>query len=365
MMFKARTWLTLGLLSFGTLAATVSCGGSDEATGTGSAGTMGGLIGGGAGGTTAVGRGGSGGASTGGSGGGTGGAAPVTNLGMTCAADADCGTGLICLLASSTSLSVGGPAGGLCTLACANNGDCDAFVAGARCVGNMTQAYCFEACAPGALPDPTDASSKCHGRADMACAGFSSSATGAATETLCSPRCETDAQCGKSLFCDPNSGECIKTAPTGDPVGTVCDPSAATDGCRGACIGTDPNKDTVGACFDFCSLGEPCSFVGTKPGGICFGELTTADGSTPGPHDLGICEQNCNCDADCKVAGEKCAAWTSTAVDQAAKKLLGANGFCTQNTTGTTELKTCGSGGSGGTGGMMGEAGAGGAAGAP
>src|SRR6201996_2832300 len=79
---KARTWLALGLMSMGTLAATVGCG-SDETTGPG-----GGLIGAGAGGTSAGGTGavGRGGSSSGGS---SGSGAVASSLGLKCQSDAD------------------------------------------------------------------------------------------------------------------------------------------------------------------------------------------------------------------------------------------------------------------------------------
>jgi hypothetical protein len=83
---KARAWLALSLISFGTLAATVSCG-SDEVTG---GGVGGGLITGGNGG--AAGKGGA--VARGGSGGGTGGSSTlISTLGQACALDSDCGGG--------------------------------------------------------------------------------------------------------------------------------------------------------------------------------------------------------------------------------------------------------------------------------
>ena len=338
-MVKARTWLALVVVSLGTLAATVSCG-SDEVTGGGTGGGLitGGSSSGGAGGKGgAVGRGGTGGTA----------AANTSALGQQCTADADCGTGLTCVLPTDPNV---GAANGLCTVACANNGECDDISPGSACVNfadatasSPAVAYCLEGCTQGA---PADITTKCHGRPDEACSGFTSG-TGATATTvfLCSPLCRADADCGGGLFCDPGTGSCTKTKPTGDPVGTPCDPMATTNTCLGGCLTTSDMGVTpaTGVCVQICSGLTECMYNGTKPSGFCVGALTQDFDIL----DLGFCEPSCNCTSDCKITGEVCQAWTSAAAMIQAD--LGSDGFCYPNSLGSTEL-TCGEGGAGGTG---------------
>ena len=348
-MVKARTWLALGLMSFGTLAAVVGCG-SDETTGPG-----GGLITAGSGGTAgsagsgAVGRGGS--SASGGSAG-TGSITPGS-LGSPCSSDLDCG-GLTCILPDGTDFGSGGPGQGMCSQTCKSDLDCDAAEAGAGCVSfDGTTGYCFEACSTGT---PTAATSKCQGRPDFVCFDLSQASDGSAT--FCLPQCQADAECPTGNYCNEKSGLCEKTKPTGSPAGTACDPSATTDSCLGRCFFTDANDMTKGVCADFCSAGTECHFTGTKPGGIC--QPTTKGG---GLYDPGICEYGCNCDSDCAVAGDVCQAWLAS--EATLKTDLGTDGFCFPNATGSTEL-TCGEGGAGGQGNTPGgdSGGASGAAGA-
>jgi hypothetical protein len=341
---KARTWLALVLISFGTVAATVSCG-SDEATGGG-----GGLITAGSAGSGAGGTGGSGAVGRGGTGSSTGGAtsASTSLLGATCTAPADCGTGLTCLLANDATLTEG-PANGLCTMACTDSTTCDAASPGAACVDiGGGHGYCYESCTQG---DPgTDITVKCHGRPDEACESY-----GMGTTFLCTPLCRADMDCGTGLFCDPtedpstnrNSGLCAKTKPKGDPPGTPCDPNATTSTCLGIClttaaVGTAPAKSV---CAELCSGVTECLYTGVKPGGFCVGQL---DGGTDfSILDLGFCEPACNCDKDCNIPGDLCQAWTADAATIQAD--LGTDGFCYPNATGSTEL-TCGEGGAPSTG---------------
>lgn len=351
-MVKARTWLALGLMSLGTIAAVVGCG-SDETTGGG-----GGLITAGAGGTAgtggtgAVGRGGST-ASGGSSGTGT---IAAGNLGATCTSDLDCGS-LTCLLPTGTELGSGGPGLGMCTQTCKSDLDCDAAEPGAGCIPvSSTVAYCFEACTVG---NPTTASAKCQGRADFLCTDLSTAMDG--SETFCVPLCQSDDECGTGAYCSPKSGLCQKTKPTGDPLGTACDPNATDDTCAGFCLQTsaDGAKPVTGACTQVCSGATECNFNGSKAGGFC--ARVPGDG---GFLDIGLCEPSCNCDSDCKFPGDVCQAWTANA-NASLVKDLGTDGFCFPNATGSTEL-TCGEGGAGGMGNMPGEgeSGAGGAAGA-
>jgi hypothetical protein len=350
---KARTWLTLFIISLGTVAATASCG-SDEATGTG--GTGGGsILGGGRAGS--VGR-----AGSGGSGGNSVGAVPT--LGATCGSDLDCGAGLTCITADSTALGSGGPSLGMCTKTCATDTDCDALETGAGCINFGTTAapkpYCVEACTQGG--DSTAFDTKCQGRADVACVDLSdpNSAT-ALPDPFCLPRCRADLECGTGLFCNKRNGLCSTTKRTGDPVGTACDPAAATNACEGICLGF---PDGTGKCAEPCSGFLPCMYAVDKPGGLCTGALS----ANFGPLDQGYCEPNCACAADCAFPGDTCWGWTPA--ESSLATALGAVGTCFVSTTpivtGSVEL-TCGEGGSGGDGGdtgMQTSAGGGGRSGA-
>ena len=353
-MIKARTWLSLLLVSASTVAATASCG-SDEASGAGSAGSSanGGSSGGGiigaSGKTGGVGRAGANGTAGGlgraGSDGalGPGGAdgSGATMLGATCGADADCGAGLTCLTMDGGKLGGASPAGGLCTLACTADADCDPLEAGAGCVnfGTMTApaAYCLQTCTQG---EPQDVNSKCNGRPDVACTALSD------TATFCLPLCRADAECGAGSYCDPGTGLCSKTKPSGLPVGSACDPNAATDPCEGYCITTSAMgvMPETGNCVQVCSAGLPCMYshdAAPKPGGFCLPGTQTG-----GTLDLGVCEPTCACTGDCKLPGRVCRAWDSAnAGEQQLKGVLGSDGLCLGDASDTMELTTCGAGG--------------------
>jgi len=339
---KARTSLALVVISLGTLAATVSCG-SDETTGGGGVllgGGSGGAMGGAAGKGGAVGRGGT---ASGGTGTTTG------ALGGPCASDLECGDGLKCFTADDSALPSGGPSQGLCTATCKANSECDALSPGAGCVDFGDAALCLEGCAEGT---PSDISTKCHGRPDMACAGYSDGAV-----FLCTPTCRANAECGTGLFCNQKTGLCTKTKPTGDPPGTPCDPSATTTTCLGACLITTPMGVTPakGICAQLCPYDVPYMYSSTKPNDLYARALSANKDAL----DLGYCESSCSCTGDCSIPGDVCQAWT--AADAALQTALGSDGFCYPNATGSTEL-TCAEGGAGGTGntpsGMAGAAGA-------
>jgi len=359
---KARTWFTLFMVSFGTVAATASCG-SDEATGGGSG--AGNIISGGgnsgSGGKGALPRAGSGGMSTGGG--------PSTSsslLGAMCSRDSECGGGdLICVTANSKLWNGGGPSQGMCTKACDPNAatsiECDAVKPGAACADFGTdkdpQGYCLDSCVTGPVDD---INSKCSGRSDFICYDFGSA--------FCVPHCRSDAECGAGLYCDKSSlfGLCSTTKPpAGDPVGTACDPDADPTTCEQGCLRTSDDGVTpkVGVCTDFCSIGSECMYgPGQKsvPGGLCVGRLTAASG----PMDLGYCMPNCECTSDCFIDGQLCRKWGTDAEETALKNLLGAPGLCYPVVTDSSEL-TCagGAGGTGGAGGAGGHAGVGGAGG--
>ncbi|MES1172776.1 MAG: hypothetical protein ABUL62_00510 [Myxococcales bacterium] len=359
-MVKARTWFSLFIMGVATIAATASCG-SDEGTGGNTAG--GAVIGdGGSSGLSGAGRGGSVGragsatvAGTAGISGGSDPNTPISNLGSPCTNDKACGTGMVCLTASSTELSGGGPAGGLCTLACTTTTDCTAVEPGSDCFNFGTTAapklFCLDGCAQGG--DDTTAASKCQGRGDFACVDLSTSAT---PDPFCLPLCRSDAECGTGLYCDKGSGLCSKTKPTGDPVGTACTPAttdattgatvAGSNNCEGFCIRTtaDGVKPAKGVCAEFCAGLLDCGYNGTVPGGVCFGALS----DTFGLLDLGYCFPKCDCTDNCPFPGDLCRAWTSA--QQSFVDDLGAPGLCAPDVTGSVEITSCpdGAGGEGG-----------------
>jgi hypothetical protein len=379
---KARTWLSLFIMGVATIAATASCG-SDEGTG-GGAGS--GMVLGDAGSSNAGSSGASGSAgrgsmsragapsTAGNSGSGTGGGdvnTPISNLGATCTSNNECGDGMVCLTVNSTELSGGGPAGGLCTLACTATTDCTAVEPGSDCFNFGTQTapklYCLEGCAPGG--DETTAPNKCQGRGDFSCVDLS---TTSAPETFCLPLCRSDLECGTGLYCNKGSGVCSKTKPTGDPVGAACVPVtqdangntvAGSDNCEGFCIRTTDDGVTPvkGVCAEFCSGLLDCGYKGDQPGGLCLGRFTMPFGL----FDLGYCLPNCGCTGDCPFPGDLCRAWPSTQQDFATE--LGAPGLCLNSLMDSVEL-TCPEAGGAGAGGASsmptGDAGASGASGA-
>lgn len=343
-MVKARTWFTLCIIALGTIGATASCGGSDEGT-VSSAGSGGGGVipGGGRAGTT--GR-----AGATGSSGSTGNVG--TGLGATCASNAQCDDGLVCITPDSTELGDGGPSLGMCTLACTSTADCAAVATGSACFEVGTdKGYCFASCVQGEATVQTD---KCLGRPDFACQDISETAT---PEAFCLPRCRADLECGDGLFCNKRSGLCSPTKGTGDPLGSPCTPGAAVGTCEGVCLRTSADGVTpiTGVCTELCSGVFPCKYSGENPGGLCLGPLS-ADWDVG---DLGYCQPSCECSGDCTYPGDVCRAWA--AGEESLATTLNAPGLCYPSVMNTVELD-CGEGGAGGAGGAdgVGDAGMGG-----
>ena len=339
-MIKARTWFTLLLLSFGTIAATASCG-SDEATG-GSSGTGGGAILGASG---ASGKGGAVGRAGSGAAGDTSTSAGI--LGTVCAVDGDCGTGFTCVTAGGGKFGGAGPSQGLCTATCTSDDDCAALEPGAGCVNMGTTdapaPYCLEACTQG---DPVDPTTKCQGRFDLACRDLADPTVSTATDPFCVPRCRMDSECGTGLYCSPRSGLCSKTKPTGDAAGTPCDANAMTNNCAGICVGFPDSTGKVftGYCADLCSGVTPCNFNGTAPGGLCLGALSQMFGE----FDEGFCEPTCACSDECKFPDHICRGWLST--ESTLQMALASPGLCfppVMPPDGSVELTACEGGASG------------------
>jgi len=269
-----------------------------------------------------------------------------------CSSDAQCGEGMVCITAGSTKFGGSGPSQGMCTMACDTNDQCDLLKPGSACANFGTEddpiGYCLDSCVTGEVDDP---STKCAGRSDFVCYDFGDTLPA----PFCVPHCRSDAECGTGLYCDKSNlfGLCSKTKPTGDPVGTPCDPESDTPTCEGYCIHTDAKDDTKGQCIELCSFGSECMYGSgskPKPGGLCAGPLGDSE---PGPMDLGYCAPNCSCTSDCVLEGDVCRKWPAS--EAAAAAALGAPGVCYLNVTGSVEL-TCGDGGAGGEGGEGGAA---------
>ncbi|HEY2408138.1 MAG TPA: hypothetical protein VGI10_19155 [Polyangiaceae bacterium] len=344
----ARAWLGFGFLSLGVASLLAGCG-SDEAAGT-PPGAGGGLISGGAGG--GVGR------TDGG-----GGAGQNPFLGQGCVNDSECGGDpLICLHQTDAAWGTGGPPQGLCTLPCTTNGTCSDVQEGAGCFKPGADGYCLEGCTPG----DTAGAAKCHNRAEFSCQQFS---VGTDTVNQCAPACNGDPDCQGGMFCNTGTGFCEKTAQTGDPEGTPCDPMAQTNNCKGICLGL-PDADggfSMGVCADLCSGQAPCLYDSSgMPHGACLGALA-ATGAALG--DFAFCVETCACTSQCNFPGDVCGAWSGTATQVAQiTTTYGGPGVCEQPATSTNELKTCtgaggaASGGGGASGGSSGSAGTAGAA---
>jgi hypothetical protein len=331
-----------------------------------------------------LGGGGTGGSTGGGAGsGGTGGMAMSTSLGRACTADAQCGTGLTCL--TNNGLASGGPAHGMCTLACETDTQCLEISSTSYCVGlTTTESYCLPACTVGALGSP-----KCQQRSDVACTLIGLIPTGPECMTssecgagqLCSsaapsqcgdivtgcvPNCGGDFDCGDGQYCDYGTGMCTNMEPEGLPIGAECTPPATeadVDPCQGFCLSSD-EAGTVGTCTAFCTFSQTftgCGWDGvSKAEAGCLYATILNQGQMAVDGDVGICGSLCDCNADCVLDSERC-------VDEGMgiiKQLFDREGYCRPLAAGETEadsFSTCpGGAGAGGMSGT-GDAGQGGA----
>ena len=250
------------------------------------------------------------------------------SLALPCTEDADCGAGLICVTAESSSLSVGGPAGGLCTQTCTDscpdaNSICLTF--------SDDHAYCVPSCGLG------DGVLDCQARPDMVCDVLpASTGTTCAADTdcadgvcfnsecvipisLCLPRCGADSDCPSGRFCDPSLGECVDDEPEGLGIGEPCDPDAATDECRGYC------STSSSRCIETCTRGAYPTCGSEDP------SFATAECLAPyyeGGDDLGdvgVCIGLCDCTSDC-ASGLACVSFESPTINGA--PFRGRAGLC-------------------------------------
>ena len=336
--------------SNGTFTACVCGGGGSGGSGAVSSGgaAQGGTAGAGQGGTAGSAQGGTGGSAQGGSAqggsaqGGNGGTAS-TAIGATCVSTADCGTGFLCLNPGGTEFDGQGVGNGLCTQDCTS--DASLCGAGSVCLSMQSgSAFCFEGCTVGSQPfDTWDGMpwSHCHGRPDMACLTNTAGTPDDPSDDVayCNPACVTDQDCAGG-FCDESTGACASAAPTGQAIGSACDPAATNDPCAGFCALVDQTNPNQGFCSGICSLGtfgitggcDSNPTQGQAQTGACvFGTEATSEVG-----DLGLCTGTCDCTANC-APGLLCA---PVPVDTAT--FIGAAGLCVGTlSAGETELTTC------------------------
>jgi hypothetical protein len=292
-------------------------------------------------------------------------------LGSACATSAECGTGLTCVLANSTTFDGEGAAKGYCTANCTLDASiCAQFDPTALCLSFSNQeAYCFEGCTfgpPGLTQfDPN----KCRGRTEVACRPFFDD-VGNFTVSACHPQCNSDTDCGGGLSCNPRTGTCTSTPPAGKGLGETCVQVAdgGVEQCQGTCIGfvhsSGQNPFTY-MCAESCTLGAlpSCGWDPTTltpaPGACLFVSTTILDNGGAGIGDQASCGQLCDCNSDCKNPDLVCTAWTGSNAQTLASFYARA-GFCSDplQEDGSVNPGLCptdaGTGGGSGTGGTGG-----------
>lgn len=306
----------------------IALGGVPIACGSDSAG--GSSVGGGGGAAPDAAGGQAGSAETGGAGG-SGGAVQGIPLGRRCETDADCGTELTCIPATSSAMDNEGPAGGYCTIPCDEDpnvcmlydphGTCRQLASGAS--------FCVEGCNFGPDTSTQFDAEKCHGRPEVACSPL----YGAQEQFLqgaCVPTCNADADCGGGMHCNPRTGLCSAVAISGKLVGDPCTPDASGGGCRGYCTPIAGKDGTLATytCVDVCTWGAKGACAGPAGSGqhaACAGTNTTVKqhGGT-GFGDLAACIATCSCNAECANPAFVC----HKALDPAWPLLYGKPGRC-------------------------------------
>jgi hypothetical protein len=288
-MNRAFSWVGAGVLVLAGLVASPACGGSEDRVS-----------------VTRGGSGGDGGAAGMGAGLGADVVVPppptASNLGAACRDDEDCSEGLRCITAASGEFDGAGPPGGYCTTECDSDAECQEY-ADAHCFefGVYNPVYfCLLDCVPGA--DLTDG--KCWGRLPgVACVPTEDPAV----PGFCSPMCQSHAECGAGLYCDPYMSLCTSTEPTGDVLGSSCTVEATgLDNCQGMCLpllGEDDEPVTQ-VCTQACSVGWGCGWddpANDPADALC--EPFSLDANYG---DMGWCRQLCDCNDDCRNPDFSC-----------------------------------------------------------
>jgi hypothetical protein len=249
--------------------------------------------------------------------------------------------------------------GGICTKRCTADAECQAYGATAVCAALSevpldlgveedvsAPRYCLEGCALGAPSGTT----KCQGRAALACRPFAPPAAvrcadappacpgggscfrGYCRGFACGPRCEGDLDCASGRHCDPGSGLCVKRAVPDAAIGIACDPDAPTTPCRGgSCLVLfdGDGLKVASFCTQSCVLGEAC--------GNGQGACTLPRFVNYAAGDIGYCQATCDCNGDCKVPADGCVQWT----DANSPKTFSSAGVCNHLFDAQTPTLSC------------------------
>jgi len=162
---------------------------------------------------------------------------------------------------------------------------------------------------------------------------------------VCLPQCNSDADCGGDLFCDPSDGLCRTTQKTGKGIGEPCTPpgEGGTDECRGRCvsfIAESGGAPLTSMCAENCTAGSlpSCGWAGPSQGtadAYClFTSTVVADRGGAGLGDLGSCGQLCNCNGDCLNPELICVSLENADFERA----LGRPGYCSLPEGGNTGI---------------------------
>ena len=202
------------------------------------------------------------------------GAQPSPTACKACGCDRDCDQGEACADEATT-----GSPDGSCIRGCASpEADCpDGYVCEEVTPGNVFSRSCFFRCA---------ASTDC--RPGYICAELGITAAGTVdTDTVCQPRCTSDADCPITHVCDPYYGLCgTRPAPGTALVGAACTQDAD---CISSFCAVGPGFPG-GYCTALCSVAQPDCPTGTA----C--EVLPSAGSP-----LGLCAQSCAQASDCRA----------------------------------------------------------------
>lgn len=229
---------------------------------------------------------------------------PPSRLFGPCIEDSQCrGEGAVCRRDED------GYPRGYCTIPCDDRTPCDLFGSYHHCVQRVgeTRRFCEQRCLNGI--DCT--------REGYTCAGELPPSGG-----LCLGVCSSDDQCSDGHTCEPYSGRCHPegSVPTaGALTGEPCD---ADDAClSGLCIeevdeGGAPTGYLGGSCASNCILPRgynSSSFFSDVllPRGACVGAAVCFPTTSLSEGDLGVCQQECTSDDDCRP-GLQCASSFNT-----------------------------------------------------
>ncbi len=249
---------------------------------------------------------------------------PPPSVGAACSTDADCVAGLTCLTAEGDGyFSLGGPAGGYCTMPCTELEQCRAVDAQASCW--LDAAICVRDCFS-KNPEPGEA--KCFDRSDVVCHSFAASGaepfTTARQGGYCRPLCGSDADCPGNRICHPRVGFCVELEL--EPKGEIGDACSVDEDCQSnLCDIVGP----LGVCSQLCVLGQVggCGYAASdseRPA-ACLNAFVQQSRFAEGIGDLGMCREVCDVDADCRQVD---AGWACRPLSAGAADFFGRPGAC-------------------------------------